>query len=217
MAPLGSRATAAVRRHPHWSLVALVVLLAVPYAALGVGWVLDDWFALRNAHFHGALAAAGGAQWLARPGQGAVYFLTFGVIGAHPLAIYAVQVTLAAISAVLLFRLLRHFLGDGRALAGAALWAILPNHGSLVNWPSAVGISVALVLLLAGCLLVVTARPRLATELGAAVLLTVAALCYEAVGPAAAAAALLLPRLLNRDWRLRQAGLCWGGLAVAGV
>jgi hypothetical protein len=217
MAPFASRLVAGVRRHPHWSLAGLVGVLALPYAVLGVGWVLDDWFALRNVHFDGAVAAAGREQWLARPGQGAVYALTFGLIGAHPLAMYAVQVSLAAITAVLLFRLLRPFLGDGRALAGAGLWAVLPNHGSLVNWASAVGISVALVLLLGGCLLLISPTPRLATEAAAAALITASTLCYEAVAPAAVVAAILLPRLAERGWRWRQAALCGTGLAAAGA
>jgi hypothetical protein len=99
MASVGMRMVVGVRRHPHWSLAALVGLLAVPYALLGVGWVLDDWFVLRNAHFDGPVAAAGREQWLARPGQGAVYALTFGLVGPHPLAIYAIQVVLAATTA----------------------------------------------------------------------------------------------------------------------
>ncbi len=46
-------------RHPYWSLTTLAVLVALPYALFGVGFVLDDWLALGNARFDGALAAAG--------------------------------------------------------------------------------------------------------------------------------------------------------------
>lgn len=212
-----ARGAERLRRHPHWALIALVVAVALPYALLGVGWVLDDWFALRNARFDGALAAAGHSQWLARPGQGVVYFLTFGLIGEHPLVMYAVQVALAAATAVLLYRLLRVVLDDGPALAVAAVWAIVPNHASLVDWPSAVGIAVALVLLLGGCLSLVAVRDRWTNRLAAALLLTASVLCYEATAPAAAVAAVVLPKLAGRGWRWRQAAASWAGLAGAGV
>lgn len=204
-------------RHPHLFLAALALLVAVPYAVLGVGFVLDDWFALANAHFDGALAAAGHEQWLARPGQGLVYFLTFGLIGEHPLVFYAVQVVLSAVAAVLLYRLLHRLLEPTMALAVAALWVVIPNHGSLVRWPSAVGILVALILLLAAGLALTAPRPSLRTDIGAALLLAASVLCYEATAPAGAAAALVLPYLAHRRWRWRVAILgCFAlGVAVA--
>jgi len=202
-----------IRRHPHLSLAALALLLSAPYALLGVGFVLDDWFALGNAHFDGALAAAGAEQWLARPGQGLVYALTFGLVGPHPLVHYAVQVVLGAVAAVLLYRLLLRMVGAGPALAVAALWLVVPNHGSLVRWPSAVGILVALVLLVAAGLLLTEPEPRLRAEVGAALLLATSVLCYEATAPAAAVAALVLPWLATGRWRWRGTALAWAALA----
>ncbi len=189
----------------------------LPYAVLGSGFVLDDWFALRNAHFDGALAAAGHEQWLARPGQGLVYFLTFGLIGEHPLVFYVVQVVLSAVAAVLLYRVLRRLIEPGLSLVVAALWLVIPNHASLVLWPSAVGILVALVLALMGALALTTPQPTFATELGATLLLTASMLCYEATAPAAAVAALALPWIVHRSWRWRGALMVWAGLGLAGV
>src|SRR5687768_13036889 len=96
----------AERRYAYASLPTLAVLVAWPYALFGVGFVLDDWLALGNARFDGALAAAPRDYWLNRPGQGAVWALTFGLIGEHPLGHYALQVALSAVTAVLLYRLL---------------------------------------------------------------------------------------------------------------
>lgn len=94
------------RRHPNLALAVLAVAVAIPYAVLGVGFVLDDWFALGNAHFDGALGAAGRESFLYRPGQGVAYALTFGLIGEHPLVHYVLQVALSAVAAVLLYKLL---------------------------------------------------------------------------------------------------------------
>jgi hypothetical protein len=204
-----------IRRHPNLALAALAVVVAVPYAVLGVGFVLDDWFALGNAHFDGALGAAGRESFLNRPGQGVVYALTFGLIGEHPLVHYALQVALSAVAAVLLYRLLLRFLGQGPALAIAALWVVVPNHGSLTRWASASMIIVGLVLLLVAGLLLTRADPRWWTDLAAAVLMAASVLCYEATAPAAAVAALALPRLASGRWRWRATLMGGAGVGAA--
>jgi len=204
-----------IRRHPNLALAALAVAVSLPYAVLGVGFVLDDWFALGNAHFDGALGAAGRESFLNRPGQGLVYALTFGLIGEHPLVHYLLQVALSAVAAVLLYKLLVRFLDQGAALAVAALWVIVPNHGSLTRWASASMIIVGLVLLLVACLLLTGDRPDWRADLAAAVLMTASVLCYEATAPAAAAAALLLPRLAQGRWRWSATLLGWAGVGVA--
>lgn len=204
-----------IRRHPNLILAALTVVVALPYAVLGVGFVLDDWFALGNAHFDGALGAAGRESFLNRPGQGVVYALTFGLIGEHPLVHYVLQVALSALAAVLLYKLILRFLAQGPALAIAALWVVVPNHGSLTRWASASMILVGLVLLLAACLLATMERPDWWGDLAAAVLMAASVLCYEATAPAAAVAALVLPRLAQGRWRWRATLLGWAGIGGA--
>lgn len=161
--------------------------------------------------------AAGRGQWLARPGQGAVYSLTFGLVGAHPLIHYAIQVVLAAAAAVLLYRLLSRLIEPGPALGVAALWVVLPNHASLIDWPSAVGMLVALDLLLVGGVLLTAGRPSVGTELAAAAFLAASMLCYEATAPAAGVAALVLPWLVHRRPHWRGTALAWTALAGAGA
>ena len=51
-------------------LVAVAVIVTAAYAVVGTNFVLDDWFTLANAHFDGALGAAGSAQQVARPVRG---------------------------------------------------------------------------------------------------------------------------------------------------
>src|SRR2546426_771949 len=100
------------RREARLAVVALLVLvaaLAVPYALRGPKLLLDDFPVLRNRHFDGVLATAGRNQLRARPGAWLVYTLTFGTIGPHPLALYALQVVLDAAVVVTLFFAARRF------------------------------------------------------------------------------------------------------------
>lgn len=158
--------------------------------------MLDDWFALANACFDGWWLAAGAEQWQARPGAGAVYAAIFGLVGRHPLVALGVQVVLVAVTAVLLRRLLARFVAPATAWAVAGLWLVIPNHGSLLLWTSAVNITVALALLLAGLLLLAGERPA-----PAALLLALSVLCYEATAPAGLAGALAVPWLQGRSAR----------------
>jgi len=167
------------------------------YASLGTGFVLDDWYTLRNAHFDGALAAAGEDQRLARPGAWLVYAVVFGVIGPHPAVVLVLQGAVVAATAVLLVLVLRRFLPSPLATLAAALWVMLPNHTSLEAWASASNIALALLLGVAGCFLLGRSELGTAGIAGAAVLMATAALCYEAVIPAALLAALALPWLAD--------------------
>lgn len=187
----------------------------MPYALLGPGFVLDDWFALANARFDGWWMAAGREQWLARPGAGAAYALVFGLIGRRPLAVYAVSVALVVVAAVLLRRLLvATGVRRGVALAVALVWLALPNHGSLAYWPSAVNITLALVLLLGGLLALAAAATRWAVL--APLLLAASVLCYEATGPVAVAGVLALFRRGGRGgWRRAWPSLA--AMAAAGA
>lgn len=208
---------ALTRRYPNLTLTVLAVGVALPYALMGVGFVLDDWLVLALAHFDGALGAPGRLTWLNRPGQGAVYAVTFGLIGDHPLVHYIFQVALSAVTAILLHKLLLRFLSRGQALGIAALWVVVPNHGSLIRWPSASMILVALALLLVGGLLLTRPDPDVRADVAAGVLITASVLCYEAMAPAAVAVALALPRLASGRWRWRASAMgCAGAVAALG-
>ncbi len=185
------------------------------YAILGTGYVLDDWFTLRNAHFQGAWASAGTAQQTARPGAAVVYAVIFGLIGQHPLVVLGIQAVIGAATAVALVHLLRRFFPPGLALLAGLLWVLLPNHTSLEVWASATNIALCVLLtVVAADLLCSSARDR---RWAALVLFAAAGLCYEAVLPLAAALILVIPwvRRGRPDWRLVAGGaLALGAVAV---
>ena len=174
-------------------LACLVAIWSLPYAAMGVGMVLDDWYTLGNARFDGALAAAGHDQWLARPGAALTYAVAFGALGGSPLLLYAVQTAVNAAVAILLRRVARRAGAPAPlALAIAALWVVIPNHTSLSYWPSAINIALAAAAALWGVLLLT--KPDLSTRraLAGGVVLAVATVLYEAVVPAALVGTLAL-------------------------
>jgi hypothetical protein len=192
-------------------LVALTAALAAPYALAGTNFILDDWFALRNAMFDGALAAGGHNQALARPGAWLIYGFTFGLIGNHPLPMYLLQTAVNAAVAVALFGALRRFLPIGPSFAAAAIWVVIPNHTSLDNWASAINISVALLAVLIG----IAAIGRSRANWVAAACFVVSALCYEATMPLAAVACVAVPLFEGRRPRLRE-DLALPAAALAG-
>jgi hypothetical protein len=163
------------------------------YAVLGTGYVLDDWFTLRNAHFDGAWAAAGTHQEVARPGAALVYAGVFGVLGQHPLLVFGVQALIGAATAVVLVHLLRRFFPPHLALGAALLWVLLPNHTSLEVWASASNIALCVLLTVVAADLLAT--DRRASWWAAVVLLAAAGLCYEAVLPLAAVLIVVVPWL----------------------
>jgi hypothetical protein len=202
------------------ALVVLTLLTALPVAQRGPDYVLDDWFLLANARFDGWWRALGGELARARPGSAMVYAGVFGVIGRHPLAALAVQGVLAALAATQLRALLARFVPPAAAFGVAALWVVVPNHGSLLLWATGSAITVALVLVLVGLRLLAGGR----TVAGVA-LLGAGVLTYEAVGPVALAGCAVVPALAGRRWRrpllvglavLVPAGL-WSLLAVPSV
>jgi multidrug efflux pump subunit AcrB len=157
-------------------VVAASLAASAVYAVLGVGYVLDDWFALRNAHVGGAWAAAGHEQDLARPGASATYALVFGLMGEHPLLVLALQAAIGALTAWVLLTLLRRFLPAGPATLAALCWVVLPNHTALEVWASATNIALALLLTLVGALVLLSGRRR--ARPAALVLLMAGALAY---------------------------------------
>ncbi|MEY2417934.1 MAG: hypothetical protein QOG90_614 [Actinomycetota bacterium] len=194
-------------------LCALTAAMALPYAVAGPNFILDDWFALRNAMFEGAWAAAGHNQQVARPGAWVVYGLTFGFVGNHPLAIFVLQTAVTAAVAVALFFVVRRFVAFAPAVATAAVWIVAPTHTSLDNWASALNISLALLAVLLG----VASLGRSRGDWVAAILFAVSALCYEATMPLAAVACLAVPLLERRRPRLADLALPSASLAASGA
>lgn len=190
--------------------VLLSLVVGLPYVLAGPGFFLDDWFALRGGRLDGWESAAGRNQWLARPGAGAVYALTFGLLQDQPLVYGLISLGLLCVSAVLIFVIGDRLISRPLALAVAATWVVLPNHSSLEVWPSAINISLALVLALGAIALAITTVEAWRTDLAAALLAASATLTYEAVAPAATIAVLVLA------WRRGRLGRRLGALVVGG-
>jgi hypothetical protein len=197
-------------------VVGLVVACAVPFAALGPGYVLDDWFSLANARFSGGWAAAGSDQWFARPGAGVSYAVVFGAIGLHPLAAFALLTACNALAAVLIYRLAAKLWTSGVAFAIAAVWVLLPNHSALKYWPSATNIVIALVLTLGAWLLVAKERPTAASDIGVGALIAMSGLFYEATLPAAVVGTWFVANQIGRPTR-RPLVAATTGAGAAGV
>jgi hypothetical protein len=198
-------------------LVVLVVALALPYAIRGPKFILDDWPVLANRHFSGVLATAGRRQLLARPGAWLVYTLTFGLVGAHPLALYAVQVLLGATVAATLFIAARFLLPRSMAAAIATVWVLLPNHASLEHWASTLNIVVCLELLLLGVVLLALGAGRERPPWGGIACLFASALCYEASIVAGAVAVVAIPWMTVHRVRWRSLIAGWAALLGAGA
>jgi hypothetical protein len=182
------------------------LLCSAIYAVLGTGYVLDDWFTLRNAHFQGAWASAGAAQQQARPGAAVVYAVVFGIVGRHPLVVLGIQAVIGASTAVVLVHLLRRFFPPALALVATLFWVLLPNHTSLEVWASATNIALCVLLTVIATDLLCS--PRRDRRWVAIVLFAAAGLCYEAVLPLAAALILVVPWLRRGrpDWRVVAGG-----------
>jgi hypothetical protein len=192
-----------VNVRPSHVVVAVVVVRALPYAVLGPNLILDDWWVLRNRSLDGILATAGHAQWVARPGAAAIFTATFGVIGAHPLALYAVQVMVGIAAAVAVYGLLARFVDARVALGVVVIWQLLPNHSSLDRWPSNVQAGVALALCAVGLRVLVDAPTYGPRRFAAAAALAGSVMTYEATIAAAAVGVVVLPLLARRRLRLQ--------------
>lgn len=210
----GERSAGTLGGRP-WVAPLAVAALTVPisgiHAVLGPGFVLDDWYTLRNAAFGGAWAAAGTAQQAARPGAAVTYWAVFGLVGRHPMATLAILAVVVAATAALLVVLLRTWFPDQIAVGAALLWVVLPNHLSLEVWASATNISLSVLLVVAGGVAMVRRGPW---RFLAVPLLMAAALCYEAVLPVAAAMVVVGPWWLRRRPDLRLVVAVGAGLAL---
>jgi hypothetical protein len=193
------------------------LLVSLPYALLGPNLLLDDWFTLLFRLRDGVLWAGGHQQLRARPGAWLVFLVEYGVIGAHPLAIYLLQAVLVAACVVLLFAAVRRFLDRPTAAAVAGVWALMANHSTLDRWGAAMPALVSLLLLLAGVVLVERAADQDRPPILAVATLVASALTYEASLAAAAAAVLVVPWLCQRRVVLKRVAIGEAALVLTGV
>jgi hypothetical protein len=194
------------------AIVAVGIVVYALYGVLGPGFVLDDWYTLRNAEFDGAWAASGVDQRSARPGAWIVYALVFGVIGRQAHVVLLVQAVMGIATAVLLYSLVLRLATPLIATLTALLWLVLPNHTSLEVWASATNIALATLLVVWGAWLLASPRSGGARQAAAIGALVASALCYEAVIPLAALVVVVVPWLTRGrpDWRV----VLWGGAGL---
>ena len=184
-------------------LVVLVAVVAVPFAVLGPKFILDDWFTVYWRTFQGVLWTGGHGQLRARPGAWLTFLVEFGLVGRHPLAVFALQTALNAAIAVSLFLVARRALPRPTAAVVSVVWVLLQDHSSLDHWASTMPSQVSLLLLLLGILALFRSVDRRARGAGAVALLVASALSYEASLPVAAVALAAVPWLCTRrvPWR----------------
>lgn len=216
-AALVGRQDVVAARWVPWLVAALPFVFAGVYLALGTGFVLDDWYLLRNAEFDGAWAAAGHDPGQARPGSIPVFALVFGAFGPHPLPGVIALAAITAGNGLLLLRLLHSMVPTTVASVMALLWVVLPTHMSTEVWItcSIIGASQLLALAALNLGLIHDRGPwHLA---GAWALVAAAVLTYEATAPFVAVGVLLVPRLARGriDWVYAIGS--WVAALVAGV
>jgi len=175
------------------ALAVLVLALAVPYAFMGPGFIVDDWRFLARGELGGPFSAPPPWMLLRRPGSWVVVGLLHGLIGAHPLTIFMVQTLLNVAVVSALYLVARRFVSPPVAVALAGVWAILPNHTTLSYWPATANATLALLLLIVGVGLLDARRWT-----GAGVVLVASALCYEATILPGVVAILAVPGFRHR-------------------
>lgn len=211
-------------KHRSFALLSVAALsMSAPYALSGPGFFMDDWFALRAARLDGWYLAAGADQWRARPGAGATYALTFGLLHDRPAAHFAIAVALLLVASGLLLVVVTRMSGSRTiGLVVSIVWLASPNHTSLEMWPSALNILLALVLLLAGAELATRSDTSYRSDVASSLVLGIGVLTYEAVAPAAVVlvvATAVWRRAGRRRWVLLTAGvgvqvLCLGWIGL---
>lgn len=177
-----------------WAIGALAVLVlgrAAWYAAQGVGFVLDDWSLAGYRHFNGAMTDV---MLESRPGTWASLTALYALADTSPLVLFGLITALYLLATVLLYLLAGRYLSPLVAVAVAAVWVVLPNHNTIALWGASGNGLVALVLCLAGVLVLSHGR-----WLPAGLLLAASVLCYELFTPLC----LLAPLLVPGRWQLR--------------
>lgn len=177
-----------------WALIALTALVlarAAWYAIQGVGFVLDDWSLAGYRHFNGAMTDV---MLESRPGTWLTLTTLYAIADTHPLVLFALITALYLLATVLLYLLLARYVSPLVAVAVAATWVVLPNHNTIALWGASGNGLVALVLALAGVLVLTHGR-----WLAAGLLLASSVLCYELFTPLC----LLAPVLVPGRWQLQ--------------
>ena len=194
--PRGSTIAVRLAERP-WAfgvLTALVVARAAWYAVQGVGFVLDDWSLAGYRHFNGTLTQP---MLESRPGTWASLTALYAIADTSPLVLFGLITTLYLVATLLLYLLLGLYLSPLVAVAVAAVWVVLPNHNTIALWGASGNGLTALVLCLAGVLVLSHGR-----WLPAGLLLAGSVLCYELFTPIC----LLAPVLVPGRWQRRPAG-----------
>ena len=173
--------------------MALCLACQTWYLIKGAGFVLDDWYFLRNATLDGALRVAGPSGG-DRPVGAAIWAVLFGAIGAHPAPILLIMGVGNGVAAILLWRLLSRLLPDRLALAAGVIWVVLPTHTSLEAYMSTSIAVFAQAAALGALLLLAEERLSARRVAGAAALSLLAVLSYES------AAALVLGGAVGIRW-----------------
>ena len=193
-----------------WALIALTALVlarAAWYAMQGVGFVLDDWSLAGYRHFNGAMTDV---MLESRPGTWLTLTTLYAIADTHPLVLFALITALYLLATVLLYLLLARYVSPPVAVAVAATWVVLPNHNTIALWGASGNGLVALVLALAGVLVLTHGR-----WLAAGLLLAASVLCYELFTPLC----LLAPVLVPGRWQLqvprRQVAVWQRAVAIA--
>jgi hypothetical protein len=193
------------------AVAALSVLVVVPYAMDGPGFLLDDWGDFARIAERGWVLQEGPGKFASRPGAAVVNTVLYGSIGRHPLVWLAVLTAVAAATAAMLVVVLTRFVPLRTAGAVSAIWVLLPNHTSLRVFPNCAPIAISLLGLLVGIHLLGGRR-----YLVGALVLCAASTCYEAVLLPAIAAVVVL-HVWRRWGTRREARLAVGGLVLTGV
>jgi hypothetical protein len=168
----GGRATLA-------ALAGLVVLRAAVHVWQGTNLVLDDWVLAGNAERFGFDVVPVGQDLTgARPGAWATFTVLYGVIGAHPLALFAVVTVINVLIVWVLYAVASRFLSVPTAACVAALWVVLPTHTTLTVWAGTTQVVVGLLLFLLGVWALTHGR-----WMSAGLALAASILCYELVIP----------------------------------
>lgn len=145
--------------------------------------ILDDIQFAAIARFEGM---AGFVEEMSyRPGQGLIHGLQFTAFGTNAALHLLLLAAVNAVTALLGFRLLRHWLDQSTAGAIIAIWLLLPDRGSTRYWVSTLPNHIALGLVLAAALLVSRRWMSIDrwTWVIVAALLSAATMTYEAIGP----------------------------------
>jgi hypothetical protein len=185
-------------------------------AVMGAGLLVDDWWFAAKSRYESFLHAYG-RQTLSRPIEGIWGWAEFKLLDTHRVPHLLVLAAVNAAAAILLWRLLLHWVPRRIAILTVLVWVVLANKGSTHLWLTNSPHVFSLVLLLAALLVASNGEPvgkRLAVAVG---LLVLATFAYEgALAIGAVGLALLIWFRSPADGRVRRAAISLAVLAAAG-